>query len=275
MGNINLFILFKMDNQFETFLQKYREDRSKKDEAAGIIIDSLAGKGHAIGYTRVSLEIQKREGKSMDSQRTDIENYCKLKNLILDDIVEEPDESGADRTRPKLTQLIQSIKPGTKIVAYALNRVARDTRKLLELKEILHDKGCSMYFIDRGLDTSDASTEMIVTIMAAVDEEYRKAQNRTISNVMQDMSRKGILTTRPPYGWKAVNKKLIHDEGEQAVINIIQSIIEAEPTISISAICRKLDSLNIKIRKSAKIYPTSIKNIINANNLGISAIPKS
>lgn len=203
----------------------------------------------------------------MEAQKTEIETYCRNNNLILDGIIDEPAKSGADRNRPKLKELIASIKPGTKLVTYSIDRVCRDTKYLLDIKETLHSKGCSMYFIDRGLDTSITTTNLIITIMAAVADEERKSRNVTISNVMQDMSRKGTLRTRPRYGWKIVNKELIEDEEEQTVIAIIGEIIKDNPTISLSEIIRKLESINIKIRKCAKIYPTTVKNIIDHNNL--------
>jgi site-specific DNA recombinase len=248
-------------------IQKYRDDRAIKDKAAGIISNESDGKGHAMGYTRVSTQMQAKEGKSIESQRTAIENYCKLKNLILDDIIDEPAKSGADKTRPKLKALIESLKSGSKLICYSIDRICRDVKYLLEIKDTLHLKNCSMYFIDRSLDTSDTSTELLLTIMGAVAAENRKSQNRTISNVMQDMSEKGILRTRPKYGWKIVDHAVVPADDEQAVIEIIRLIIKDNPTISLTEISRKLEAIDIKIRKSKKIYPTTIKNIIDNNNL--------
>lgn len=250
----------------EALIDKYHEIRAIKDKELGLnkVED---GKGHAIGYTRVSTKMQEEEGKSMDVQKADIENYCRSKNLILDEVVEEPAKSGADRNRPKLRELIEKIRPGTKLVVPYLDRLCRDTRYLLEIKEKLHEKGCSIYFMDRNLDTSDVTTQMMITIMSAFAEEERKAKNRTISNVMQSMSSKGILRTRPQYGWKVVNKEMVQDDEEQIVIQLIGQLIKEEPNISISSIIRKLEAINVKIRNAKRIYPTTIKNIIEHNNL--------
>lgn len=248
-------------------LEIYKTGRAAKDKASGIDEIVKDGTGHAVGYIRVSTTMQVKDGSSMESQRSSIENYCKYKNLILDNIYEEPAKSGADRGREQLNKLISELIPNMKVVTYSIDRMSRDTKHLLEMREIVHSKGCSIYFIDRALDSSDASTEMLITIMGAVATENRKAQNRNISYVMQDMSSKGTLRTRPKYGWKIVNKQVVEDEDEQAVIGIIKCLIEEQPDIALAAICRRLELLNIKIRKSTKIYPTTVKNIISNNLL--------
>ena len=50
----------------------------------------------AIGYIRVSTEEQAREGISRDNQRDKIENYCRLNDLQLMEILEDAGKSGRD-----------------------------------------------------------------------------------------------------------------------------------------------------------------------------------
>lgn len=59
------------------------------------------------------------------------------------------------------------------------------------------------------------------------------------------------LRTRPKYGWKIVNHKIVPDD-EWTVIEIIRYILNETPTISLAAIIRRLGS---------------IKNIIKTNRL--------
>lgn len=258
-------------HSYEDSLKKYRELQAEKDKADRIKNNINEGLGHAVGYTRVSTTMQAEDGNSMESQKKNIEIYCKLKNLILDDVFEEPAKSGADRKRVKLIELIQSLKSGMKVICNSVDRLCRDTCYLLQTKEKIHEKGCSLYFIDRSLDTNDTSTELLMTIMAAVASENRKAQNRNISSVMQDMSRKGTLRTRPKYGWKITNtnnvKELVINDEEQEVINLIRCMINDDKNISLSDIARNLTKAGIKIRNCQRIYPTTIKNIIEHNEL--------
>lgn len=227
----------------------------------------LDGKGHAVGYIRVSTVMQAKDGSSMESQITAIKNHCIAKNLVLVKIYEEPAKSGADRERPELKIMIDSILPNMKVIVTGVDRVARDTRHLLEIKELIHSKKCSMYIIDRNIDTADPSSEWIVSMLAIMADESRKSQNKNISNVMQDMSRKGTLVSRPKYGWKVVHHEVIRNEQEQVIIEVIRKFLQDDPSVSLSEIARRLELMNVKIRKCARIYPASIKNIIENNHL--------
>lgn len=229
--------------------------------------NTLTGIGHAVGYIRVSTIMQSEQGSSMDSQRQFIEDYCKTKNYICDHIYEEPARSGADRNRSELKLMIESLRPGMVVVSYSIDRIARDTRNLLDITDQIHSKRCSLYIIDRQMDTSDHNQEFQIKILAAIADENRKSQNKNISAVMSDMSSKGTLRTKPPYGWTRINKELVPVESEQIVIGLIRSIIAEKSTISVAEICRRLDSMNIKIRNSPKVHHTVVSKIITNNHL--------
>ena len=72
---------------------------------------------------------------------------------------------------------------------------------------------------------------------------------------------------KPAFGWKVVHNQLIQDHGEQIIIEVIRCLLRDHPSISLADICRELTRHRFTIRKSAKIYPTTIRNIIIANNL--------
>ncbi len=258
--------IFLNELTYDQLLDKYRIVRATKDKEDGIITPN-SGLGHAVGYTRVSTIMQVEDGSSLESQKQSIQLYCKNKNLILDAIYEEPAKSGSDTLRPQLLEMIDNLISGTKIVCTAIDRLSRDTNHLLSIKSTVHNKQCSIYFIDRGLDTVDASTELLITIMAAIATEGRKSQNRLISTVMQDMSRRSTLHRKPKYGWKYVDGVLMREENEQIVIEIIKRMIASDNLISVAAIRQHLEVNRITIRKCKKLYPTSINNIIRDNNL--------
>lgn len=248
-------------------LEIYKAGRASKSKDPAYNVTIEDGTGHAVGYTRVSTHMQANSGSSMETQKEAIERYCEYKGLILDKVYEEPAKSGADNEREQLSQLISDLKPNMKVIIYSIDRMSRDTKHLLEMRDTIHSKGCTIYFLDRQLDSGDTSTEMVISIMAAVATEQRKAQNRNISYVMQSMSENGTLRTRPKYGWKVINKSVVEDPEEQAVISIIRNIIIEDPKISLAAICRRLKHLGIKIRNSKDIYPTTVKNIIDYNEM--------
>lgn len=100
------------------------------------------------------------------------EDFCKTKNYICDHVYEEPVRSGAE-----LKLMIESIRPGMVVLAYSIDRIARDTRNLLDITDRIHSERCSLYIIDRQIDTSDHNQEFQIKILASIADENRKSQN--------------------------------------------------------------------------------------------------
>ncbi len=80
-----------------------------------------------VAYLRVSTEKQVEEGNGLDSQRRDIENYCRKNELIISDWYEDDGFTGANMDRPALQRLISdcSRKKIKCIVAFKLDRLSR------------------------------------------------------------------------------------------------------------------------------------------------------
>ena len=78
-------------------------------------------------YMRVSTEKQAEEGNGLESQKRDIENYCKKNEYIITDYYIDDGYTGANMDRPELQRLIsdcvaKSIKC---VVAFKLDRLSR------------------------------------------------------------------------------------------------------------------------------------------------------
>lgn len=223
---------------------------------------------HAFAYTRVSTVMQKDDGKSLPAQKRTIEDYCLRNNIKLDHVYTDAALSGANHDRPDFNKMLTDLLPGMKVIVTSADRFARSISHVIEFKNIIHNKNCSIVILDSGLDTSNPIGDTIFNILSCFAELERKNTKAKISAVMQDMSREGKLQGKPRYGWKLDNEhKLIMDEEEQGVIDAIRDMIYNDPKITLTAIAKQLTDQNIKIRKCAKIYPTTIKNIIEANDL--------
>jgi hypothetical protein len=101
---------------------------------------------------------------------------------------------------------------------------------------------------------------------------YKEAMNSmTKSSVPLTLLPNVKHATKPPFGWQIFNNQLIPNKEEQIIIEAIKCILKDYPGISLTDISRILTGYRFKIRKSARIYPSTIRNIINANNLQISS----
>lgn len=80
-----------------------------------------------VAYMRVSTEKQAEEGNGLDSQKRDIENYCRKNELIVSDWYVDDGYTGANMDRPELQRLIRdcSRKRVKCVVAFKLDRISR------------------------------------------------------------------------------------------------------------------------------------------------------
>ena len=80
-----------------------------------------------VAYLRVSTEKQAEEGHGLDSQKRDIEDYCRKNDLIVSEWYVDDGYTGANMDRPALQRLILSCsKKRVKcVVAFKLDRLSR------------------------------------------------------------------------------------------------------------------------------------------------------
>lgn len=80
-----------------------------------------------VAYMRVSTEKQAEEGNGLESQRRDIENYCRKNELIVSDWYIDDGYTGSNMNRPELQRLVSncSKKRVKCVVAWKLDRLSR------------------------------------------------------------------------------------------------------------------------------------------------------
>ncbi len=81
----------------------------------------------AIGYIRVSTEMQVNEGVSLDAQSAKIRAYCELNDLELVEIICDAGKSAKNTERDGLQKCLSMIASGEAqaIVVYKLDRLSR------------------------------------------------------------------------------------------------------------------------------------------------------
>ena len=110
------------------------------------------------GYARVSTKEQ-----NLDRQLTALEPIC--------DVVKVEKVSGKDLNRPELQKLFEFIQSGDTLICKSIDRLARNTKDLLEVVDSLIGKGVIVKFLDNSMsfDNTPAS-RLILTMMGAVAE---------------------------------------------------------------------------------------------------------
>ena len=111
-----------------------------------------------IGYCRVS---------TLDQAAGFDHQLAELKSAGCEKIYAEKLSGATAEDRPELTQMLGFLRPGDVVFALSLDRLARDTKDLLTIKDKIAAAGATLKV--RGLvDTADASSELVLTVLGAV-----------------------------------------------------------------------------------------------------------
>lgn len=131
-----------------------------------------------LGYARTSTMDQVRDSQ-IDALRT----------AGCETIIEEIG-SGADRNRPALAKLLETIKVGETLVVVRLDRVARSLTHLLAVLETLKAKGCFFKSLSDPVDTASPAGIFVLQVIGAVAEfERALIVERTRDGVRAAMAR--------------------------------------------------------------------------------------
>ena len=81
--------------------------------------------------------------------------------------------SGAGASRPQWDALLEFAREGDVIVAWRLDRVGRSLRNLIDLVQVLDERGIGLRLLQEQLDTSTASGRMLFHIMGSLAQFER------------------------------------------------------------------------------------------------------
>lgn len=130
-----------------------------------------------IGYARTST-IEQQAG--FEAQRRELTAAGCAK------IFEEQVSSIGDR--PQLRACLDYLRDGDTLIVTKLDRLARDTRHLLEMVETLTVKGVTLRILSMNIDTSTATGKLMLTMLGGIAEFERE--------MMLERQREGIAKAK-------------------------------------------------------------------------------
>lgn len=107
-----------------------------------------------VGYARVSTT-----GQSLDTQ---LEALSGCEKIFKEKI------SGAKDDRPELQAMLEFVREGDTVQVTKLDRLARNTRHLLEVSEYLQGKGVALNILNIGINTSTPTGKLMLTVIGAI-----------------------------------------------------------------------------------------------------------
>ncbi len=139
-----------------------------------------------IGYARVStddqdLALQRAALKAAGSRR-----------------LYEEKVSGAKRDRTELVRMLDALRDEDVVVVTRLDRLARSTKDLLEVAEILNGIGAGLRSLaEPWADTTSPAGQMILTVFAGIAEFERSLIHQRTSTGREAAKKRGVRFGRP------------------------------------------------------------------------------
>ena len=162
-----------------------------------------------------------------------------------------------------------------KILVKSVSRFARNTTDCLEALRELKALGISVYFEEQNIDTKMASSEMMTAVIASCAQAESESISKNMRWSYQKRMESGaFITCKAPFGYRLVDRRLIVEETEARIIQMIfQDFLAGWSTVEIAA---KLTGMGIRTREGLDEWkPYTIKRIlVNEKYIGDALLQK-
>ena len=176
-------------------------------------------------YPRVSTEMQV-DGFSLDGQKNSLRRFADREEMEIVDIYEDAGKSGKSiEGRPAFKQMLYDIENGLEIeyiLVYKLSRFGRNAADILNSLEHVQSFGVNLICIEEGIDSSQTSGKLLISVLSAVAEIERENIIEQTMNGRKEKARQGGWNGGfAPYGYYLKDKQLYIQENEAEAIRII------------------------------------------------------
>jgi site-specific DNA recombinase len=224
----------------------------------------------AIGYIRVSTEQQANEGVSLEAQKAKIAAWCVTNGYELVNVFVDAGISGKSMDkRPGLQDALKSLSKGMALVTYSLSRLARSTKDAISIGETVAKKKADMVSLSEQIDTTTAAGKMMFQMLAVLAEfERNLVAERTTNALQHKKATNQKYTNITPYGFEAIEGRLVQVQAEAAVVAEIQAARASGNTLQSIA-----DSLNGRgiPTKTGKIWQPATIHLLMKRTALVSA----
>ncbi len=162
--------------------------------------------------------------------------------------------------REALLSMLEEIKKGDEVFIYSLSRIARDTMTCLYLEKEIVKAGATIHSVKEDFaDTPEATLlRQIVMCFSQYEREMIKARTKAAKKTMRD---KGLyIGGKREYGYTVSDGRLIEDEEEQSVIDLIKGWKRSGDKIA--TIHRKLNDAGIESATGGVWHYTQVSRLV-------------
>lgn len=176
-------------------------------------------------YPRVSTEMQV-EGYSLEGQKHGLKRFADREDMQVVDIYEDAGKSGKSiEGRPAFKKMLSDIENGLEIdyvLVYKLSRFGRNAADILNSLEFIQSYGVNLICIEEGIDSSQTSGKLLISVLSAVAEIERENILEQTMNGRREKARQGGWNGGfAPYGYYLKDNQLYIQETEAEAVRII------------------------------------------------------
>lgn len=165
------------------------------------------------GYIRVSSDKQ-----TVENQRFEIENFCKIQNITIDGWIEETISGTQNYTKRELGELLKKVKQDDLIICAELSRLGRNLFMIMEILNVCMTKGCKVWTIkDNYRLGEDIQSKVLAFAFGLSAEIERDLISQRTKEALARKKAEGVILGRPK-GRKSSKVKL---SGKEEVIRVL------------------------------------------------------
>ena len=179
------------------------------------------------GYIRVSSDKQ-----TVENQRFEIQEFCKLKNVSIDGWIEETVSGTLPYNKRQLGRLLKKVKKGDVIICSELSRLGRNLYMIMEILSYCMRIGCSIWTIKDGYRLGDDIQSKVLAFAFGLSAEIER-------NLISQRTREALARL------KAEGKRVGREKGSK-------NAKEVNPCYKHDAYIRRAMMRGVSQRKIAK-----------------------
>ncbi len=206
----------------------------------------------AVGYVRVSTDMQATDGLSLDAQTAAIEQYCAAHGYTLLKIYRDVISGGKDQ-RPGLGAALEQLQNSADIlVVLKFDRLSRSIKHFCELYErYFKDGRKELVAIRESIKLDSSLGRALVSILLVFAQMEREATGERTREAIRHLRSRGYHFGKVPYGMRATPapdnprfRLLVEEPSEQAVLQKLRTW--NTEGVSISEMASRLNAEGVK-----------------------------
>lgn len=217
-----------------------------------------------IGYVRVSSEVSKIKGNSINNQINKVNDFCNLNDYELVDVLKDEGKSGMEFSkRDGYLELINRCKTENinGVVVYCLSRLGRRMKDIINVMELFNKNDIEFYSVKENINNKDIMGKLMMNILMSFNEFEVDNIRERIIDVKRNNKENGLVYGKLMYGKDKDGKLLIDNINEIKVVSYMKGL--RSKGWSYFRISDRLNEKGIVSKSGGKWYGMSVRNVLN------------